>query len=102
MSWNSVSEPGVVGYRVYYSEVYDANTESIQTTTNTTMVLGELKPSTTYKSHVTAFNFFGQESPPSERVIFHTDPRGFSIGTHALGINFTIKGEGGEGYDLLE
>ncbi|NNC87275.1 MAG: fibronectin type III domain-containing protein [Akkermansiaceae bacterium] len=95
-------EPGVTGYRVYYATAHGGEEHGMQVGNQTTAVLRGLAPSTTYSIHVTAYNIFGLESPPSDRVVLHTEPENFRIKLDELGVNLTIDGKSGESYDLLE
>ncbi len=71
LAWNPSSDPGTVGYKLYYGTSSGNYTGSVNVGGATTTTLPALKPGATYYFVVTAYNAFGIESLPSNETSYH-------------------------------
>ncbi len=70
LAWNTVTEPNVIGYRLYYGTSSGSYTEEIDVGDNTSASVTNLTANTTYYFVVTAYDSFGIESAPSNEASF--------------------------------
>jgi len=70
LQWNPVTDPGISGYKVYYSPDSSglAGGTSVDVHNQTTAAISGLDPAKAYNFIVTAYNAAGQESLPSNVV----------------------------------
>jgi len=70
LQWNPVTDPGISGYKVYYSPDSSglAGGTSVDVQNQTTAAISGLDPAKAYNFIVTAYNAAGQESLPSNVV----------------------------------
>jgi hypothetical protein len=70
LAWDPNSEPDIAGYRVYYGFSSQNYVYKIDVGTATATTIGNLGPGTQYFFAVTAYNLAGEESLPSNEVVF--------------------------------
>src|SRR5689334_8004478 len=78
LAWEPAREKGIVGYRVYYSDITNRKSAKAQSVTvrgSTRLVVPDLVIGHTYFFSVTAFNERGKESLPSNVVKYVVLPQ---------------------------
>jgi hypothetical protein len=70
LSWDASPDPAVAGYRVYYNLSSLPTTNRQDVGASQTVQFSSLVANSTYKFYVVAYNSAGQESPPSNAIIY--------------------------------
>jgi len=70
LAWNSVSDPRVAGYNVYYGGASSTYTNKISAGASTSITISGLIPGTTYYFAATTYSTNGLESPFSSEISY--------------------------------
>jgi fibronectin type 3 domain-containing protein len=74
LAWDPNNEPGVAGYRIYYSLLRRQCSSSVDAGNQTSYTLSNLEDGKTYYFAATAYDQYGDESDFSDEVIFNVPP----------------------------
>jgi chitinase len=77
LAWDAARDKRIVRYRIHYTDITGpkaAKPKSLDVGLKTRAVVPNLEAGHTYSFTVTAFNSFGQESPPSNLVKYIVGP----------------------------
>lgn len=74
LQWNASPSPGIAGYALYYGVQGSSVTNRIDAGLGLSLTVTGLNLSTTYFFYVVVYDAYGDESPPSNVVLFTTPP----------------------------
>jgi hypothetical protein len=74
LAWDPNNEPGVAGYRIYYSLLRRQCSSSVDAGNRTSYTLSSLEDGKTYYLAATAYDQYGDESDFSDEAIFNVPP----------------------------
>jgi hypothetical protein len=95
LHWNSSDSPSTIGWAVYYGVVGSSVTNRVEVGWGISTTIQGLSPSTPYYFYVVAYDLFGNESAPSN-VILYTTPSPISplqisqLDSSTVAIQFTV------------
>jgi hypothetical protein len=70
LAWNAIPDPSVVGYALYYGTTSGEYSTRLDAGPNATITVPGLKEGVTYYFVITAYDALGEESAPSNEVIY--------------------------------
>jgi len=74
LAWGPNNEPGVAGYRIYYSLLRRQCSSSVDANNRTSYTLSNLQDGKTHYMAATAYDQYGDESDFSDEAIFNVPP----------------------------
>jgi len=74
LAWNAVNDPSVQGYAVYYGPTTHPDTNFVDASTRLSVTLFNLLADTSYWFYAVAYDAAGNESVPSNALIFTSPP----------------------------
>jgi hypothetical protein len=100
LNWQMSSSPDVAGYFVYEGRASGAYNDKLDAGLNSQLTISNLSEGQTYYFAVTAYDAYGDESPPSNEIQYITPGLIIMMDANSQSVSLKFPVESGHWYEL--